>query len=129
MYNLLPPHTIPLMHTHYSPAPLSGVHCLLPLSSWHLMCLLRTKTALARQILVWFRLRLGMVIRHGFDAVTIQYCNSSHQKQNKTTKLFFPRIYTQQVVSMLVCICSKWFSKQQISYYMAIRATSSLLAR
>ena len=35
----------------------------------------------------------------------------------------------QQVVSMLVSIIiRKWFSRQQISYYMAIRATSSLLA-
>ncbi len=31
---------------------------------------------------------------HGFDALTIQYCKSSHQKQNKTTKLYiFSRIY------------------------------------
>ncbi len=32
-----------------------------------------------------------------------------------------------QVVSMLVFVCRKWFSRQQISYYMAICATSSLL--
>ncbi len=59
---------------------------------------------------------------HGFDAVAMYY-TFSHPKQNKLLLGSMP-----QVVSMLVSVCRSWFSRQKISYYMAICATISLLA-
>ncbi len=69
---------------------------------------------------------------YGFDGVTISNPaafqppkTEQKTKQNKKRPNYHSRIYA---FFAGFYVCRKWFSRQQISYYMAIRATSSLLA-
>ena len=58
---------------------------------------------------------LDNMCMHGFEAVTIQYCNSSHQKQKKLPNYYYSFVSMPQVVSMLVSIGRKFCKKIALS--------------
>ena len=58
---------------------------------------------------------LDNMCMHGFEAVTIQYCNSSHQKQKKLPNYYYFFVSMPQVVSMLVSIGRKFCKKIALS--------------